>query len=167
MTTASSPARRPLSPKAAALVAEVMRTEQRRSEAINAAVAAAVATLPQLPVRKAKDEQLVAVYDADGKLVGFAPLDKIRMLARTPAHPAPDPAAAPAPPPNGPDRSADDPVDTQVAKALADIDGVGAVLRERAAKGTPTEKQRAHEALQVLGIARYQEIRSAGGRRTP
>lgn len=94
------PAPKPLSPRAAAFVREIFEQENARQRAIQKAVAASAATSPAHPVTKAskaKSDQ-VAVYDAEGNLVGVTDPDAITPVAtaQTPEKPKTAPAADPA-----------------------------------------------------------------------
>lgn len=195
--TSPAPARRPLSPKAAAYAAGVQQLADERMARIVKAHTPPAA--PRPTVRKAKGDPMIAVYDANQNLVGICPQDSVQMLAQASvpaAKPASDagqaggarqapptqapqagPAAAAADPsqpgaiPVGPNQLADDqdqdPTTAAVAKALAQgrLEGVTAELRKRAADGSPREKQEAFDALQVLGLLKFQQLRAAGGRR--
>lgn len=165
-TRPAIPAPRPLSPRAAAYVRSVHAAEAERQRDIQDLVSKALAaSVPARPVAKAskpKGDQ-VAVYDADGNLVGVTDPDSITPVA---AAQSPEKTKAEAPPqdmtPAQPAAAAAPAAEVTKARADQAVAQLKKSLVGGGRAGTAAESAQAAETLNRALISRFQDMQRRG-----
>lgn len=163
-TRPAIPAPRPLSPRAAAYVRSVHAAEAERQRDIQDLVSKALAaSVPARPVAKADKPPQVAVYDADGNLVGVTDPDSITPVA---AAQSPEKPKAEAPPkdmtPAQPAAAAAPAAEVTKARADQAVAQLKKSLVGGGPAGSATEAAQAAETLNRALISRFEDMQRRG-----